>query len=76
MLISEFYNASDFRLKKIQRVRLSIKIFTTRQICKKNIFLKSMSLKKRLFLKKHDCEEKYNFKKQILKKLCTQKIAF
>ena len=28
----KFYNVSDFKIKKLQRVRFLIKIFTTRQI--------------------------------------------
>ena len=37
ILIWKFYNASDFGLKKIQRVRFLNKNFTTRQILNKKI---------------------------------------
>ena len=53
-----FYNASDFELKISRRVSFS----------RKNIFLESMNLKKK-FSKEHDFEEKFNFIKQILKKM-------
>ena len=46
-----FYNASDFELKFLQRVRFWIKIFTTRQILNQNNFLKSTILKKKNILK-------------------------
>ena len=60
-----FYNASDFTLKVFRRVRFWSKTFTTRQILKKSLILKSLILKKKLFLKS-----------TILKKTCIQKIKF
>ena len=68
----KFYNASDFEWKFLQRVRIWIKIFSTRQILMKSIFFKSMILKKHFeeinfekarfrkkkIFKKHDFEEK------------------
>ena len=72
-----FYNVSDSELKFSQRVRFWIKNFTTRQILKKNIFLKgefeeNVIFKKHDFeeeniFKKHDFEEKIIFKKQVSK---------
>ena len=53
------YNASDFELKVLQRVRFSIKKFTTRQIPRKNIFLKSTILKKIFFKKARFWRKKY-----------------
>ena len=67
ILKQSFHNASDFGLKKRQRVRFWIKTFTTRQISKKNMYLKSMILLG-FFFKKHVFEEKIIFEKQIFKK--------
>ena len=46
----KFQNLSDFEIKFLQRVRFSIKIFTTRQILNKKFYNAS------------DLEEKYTFK--------------
>ena len=72
----KFYKASDFELKVLRRVRFQIKIFTTRQILKKNKFLKSLILKKKLFLRNTILKKKLFLKSTILKKICTQKITF
>ena len=73
---TKFYNASEFELKSLQRVRLWIKNFTTRQILKENIFLKSMILKKKIFLKSTTLKKKLILKSRVSKKFCTQKITF
>ena len=49
ILNKNFYNESDFESKFLRRVRFSINIFRTRQILKKNKFLKSTILKKKKF---------------------------
>ena len=54
ILNEKFYNASEFELKILRRVRFCIKIFTTRQILKKNKFSKSTILKK-------NCTQKITF---------------
>ena len=59
---------SDLESTFLQRVTFWIENYTTRQLFKRNIFLKSMILKKKNFFRRHDVEEKINFKKQILKK--------
>ena len=41
VLNEKFYNVSTFEYKKIQRVGLSIKSFTTRQILKNKLFVLS-----------------------------------
>ena len=66
---------ADFGLKFLRRVRFWIKNFTTRQILKKNIILKSMILKKNNF--SESTILKFFWKKStILKKICSQKITF
>ena len=76
-----FYNASDFELKILQRVRFWIKFFTTRQFLKKNNFLKSMFLKKKLFLKSTILKKKLlffwkKFSNFFLKKIAHKKSRF
>ena len=77
ILNEKFYDASDFELKFLQRVRFCIKIFTTGQILKKNKFLESMILKKKIIFKstilmkkfifkKHDFENKLHSKNHVL----------
>ena len=68
-----FYNASDFELNFLQRVKFWRKFFLRSMILQKKIFLKSTILKKKIFLKKHDFEEKIIFKKQILRKKIAHK---
>ena len=53
ILKQKFYNDPDFELKFLQRVTLWIKTFTTRQILKKEMFIKGPILKKSLHTKNH-----------------------
>ena len=64
---------SDLESTFLQRVIFWIKFFATRQLFRRNIFLKSMILKKKNFFRRHEFEEKINFKKQILKKMLRTK---
>ena len=78
-----FPKKHDFERKIFYLVRFGINffttrhvlnwIYTTRQLFKRNIFLKSLILKKKKFFRRHDFEEKINFKKQILKKILRTK---
>ena len=53
MILSYYiYNASEFELKILRRVRFWNEDFTTREILKKNKFLKSMILKKKIWTHK------------------------
>ena len=57
----KFYDASDFEIKFLRRVRFWIKVFTTRQISKKKKYLKKMFFKKNKFLKSTILKKKKYF---------------
>ena len=60
---SNFYNASDFKTNFLRRVRFWIRNFTTRQVLRKDLLLKSPVFKKKFFSKS-----------EFWEKTCTQKI--
>ena len=55
----KFQNLTDFELKILQRVRFSIRIFTTRLILMKSFFKESMILKRKIFLKSTILKKNY-----------------
>ena len=71
----KFQSLTDFELKILQRVRIWIKKFTTRQIFNQKIykasdfdkkyFFKKHGFQGKIVLEKHDFEEKFIFKKHV-----------
>ena len=57
-----FYNASDFEIKILQRVRFSIKMSSD---VEEKYFFEKHDFEENHIFKKHDFEEKFIFKKYV-----------